>query len=126
MRRASNLTRGSRLADSLESADSLWARFKGLMGRPSLADGQGLWLPGSNGVHMMFMRFPIDCLFLGRPAADGAREVVALRRGLAPWRGVVWYVRGAHGTVELPIGTIDRSATSVGDRILFEDVSGPG
>jgi uncharacterized protein len=126
MLRASNMTHGGRLADSLESADSLWARFMGLMGRPALADGAGLWLPGGNGIHMMFMRFAIDCVFLGRPSPeDGSREVVAVRRALLPWRGVVWYVRGAHGTLELPVGTIDRTATAVGDRIVLEE-AGPG
>ena len=119
--RASNATRGGSLADALESADSLWARFLGLMGRPSLADGAGLWLPGGNGIHMMFMRFPIDCVFVGRPSADdGSREVVAVRRALPPWRGIVWYVRGADGTLELPVGTIDRTGTTVGDRVRLE------
>ena len=70
---------------------------------------------------MMFMRFPIDCVFLGRAAPDGGREVVAVRRALPPWRGIVWYVRGAHGTLELPIGTVDRTGTAVGDRVRLED-----
>ena len=119
--RAANLTRGGTLADSVESANSLWARFMGLMGRPSLAEGAGLWLPGGNGIHMMFMRFPIDCVFVGRSSAeDDSRQVVAVRRALPPWRGIVWYVRGAHGTLELPVGTIDRTGTAVGDRIRFE------
>lgn len=119
--RASNITRQSVLADSLESADSLWAKFRGLMGRASLADAAGLWLPGSNGIHMMFMRFAIDCVFVGHPSpADGSREVVAVRRAVPPWRGIVWYVRGAHGTLELPTGTIDRTRTARGDRILLE------
>jgi len=119
--RARNLDRDTVLASPLESAESLWARFMGLMGRPSLPAGAGLWLPGGNGIHMMFMRFPIDCVFLGRPDAAGARPVLAVRRALPPWRGVVWYVRGAQGTLELPVGTLDRSATVVGDRILLED-----
>jgi uncharacterized membrane protein (UPF0127 family) len=32
----------------------------------------------------------------------------------------VWYVRGAHGVLELPVGTIDRSATTVGDLIRLD------
>ncbi|MDP9483515.1 MAG: DUF192 domain-containing protein [Chloroflexota bacterium] len=119
--RASNVTRQNILADSLESADTLWAKFRGLMGRASLAKDAGLWLPGSNGIHMMFMRFAIDCVFVGRPSpADGTREVVAVRRAVPPWRGIVWYVRGAHGTLELPTGTIERTGTASGDRILLE------
>ena len=70
---ARNLTRDTDLATSLEVAGSLWAKFMGLMGRASLAEGAGLWLPESNGIHMMFMRFPIDALFVGAPDGDGER-----------------------------------------------------
>ena len=78
--------------------------------------------PAGNGIHMMFMRFPIDCVFVGRPAGeDGSRRVVAVRRALPAWRGVVWYVRGANGTLELPVGAIDRTSTAVGDRIVLEE-----
>jgi uncharacterized membrane protein (UPF0127 family) len=112
---AHNLTRARPLADRLESADSLWARFMGLMGRPSLDSGQGLWLPGGNGIHMMFMRFAIDCVFLAKPDADGARRVVAVRHALPRWRGIVWYVRGASGVIELPVGALKASGTIVGD-----------
>jgi uncharacterized protein len=118
--RARNLTRSSSLADQLESADSLWSQFMGLMGRPGLAAGTGLWLPGTNGIHMMFMRFPIDAIFVGRPGADGTRSVVGLRRALPAWLGLVPLVRHANGCLELPIGTIDATGTLVGDRISIE------
>jgi uncharacterized membrane protein (UPF0127 family) len=119
MTRVRNLERGTVLAEQLESADSLWAKFRGLMGRAALADGAGLWLAGSNGIHMMFMRFAIDAIFVGKPESDGTREVLALHRALPPWRGVVWLVRGANGTLELPVGTIDRTSTAVGDFLTF-------
>ena len=120
-RRARNVGRATILAEPLESAESLWARFMGLMGRATLPQGRGLWLAGGNGIHMLFMRFPIDCVFLGRPDSMGERAVVAVRRALPPWRGIVWYVRGADGTLELPVGTVDRTGTSVGDRVVLED-----
>ena len=112
---AFNVTRDTSLAASLEVASSLWAKFMGLMGRPSLAPGAGLWLPDSNGIHMMFMRFPIDAIFLGRPDATGLRPVVSVHRSLRAWTGLVPLVRGAHGVLELPVGTIDQSGTLVGD-----------
>ncbi len=115
---ARNLERGTLLGSSLEAASSFGARFRGLMGRPPLPDDGGLWLPGTNGIHMMFMRFALDCVFLDRPDAAGQRRVVGLRRALPPWRGVVWYVRGADGVLELPVGAIDRSGTVVGDRVV--------
>jgi hypothetical protein len=125
---ARNVTRGAVVASDVEVAASLWGKFKGLMGRASLAPGAGLWLPDSNGIHMMFMRFPIDAVFLGRAAeggggtrpavaGGGARPVVAVYRGLAAWTGLVPLVRGAHGVLELPVGSIDESGTEVGDLI---------
>jgi uncharacterized membrane protein (UPF0127 family) len=116
---AHNRTRSSELAADLEVAGSLWAKFMGLMGRASLAPGAALWLPDSNGIHMMFMRFPIDAVFVGRPLPDqgGGRPVVSVHRGLRTWTGLVPLVRGAHGVLELPVGTIDGSGTQVGDLI---------
>jgi uncharacterized protein len=114
---ARNVTRGTTLATDVEVAAGLWAKFMGLMGRPFLADGAALWLPESNGIHMMFMRFPIDAVFVGRPDEAGARPVLAVRASLAAWRGLVPLVRGARGVLELPIGTVAASGTTVGDRI---------
>jgi hypothetical protein len=123
--RARNLDRDTELAGRLEVADGLWARFMGLMGRPGLEPDTGLWLTGTNGIHMMFMRFAIDAVFLAKADAaddDGreARTVVSVHRGLRAWTGLVPLVRGANGVLELPVGTIDRSATAVGDRIALE------
>ena len=116
---ARNVTRETVLATELESADGLWAKFKGLMGRPSLAAGSGLWLPASNGIHMMFMRFAIDAVFVGKPADDGTRPVLSVHERLPAWRGLVPLVRHADGVLELPVGTIAASGTVVGDRIAI-------
>lgn len=133
---ARNLTRGTELAGDVEVASGLWGKFMGLMGRASLADGAALWLPDSNGIHMMFMRFPIDAVFLGRPEAGGdaagevageaageaagSRPVVAVRERLGAWTGLVPFVRGAHGVLELPAGAVARTGTVVGDRVRLE------
>jgi uncharacterized membrane protein (UPF0127 family) len=114
-----NLSRGTVLASDLETADGLWGKFLGLMGRPTLPEGACLWLPESNGIHMMFMRFPIDAVFVGRPdGSDGARAVLSVHERLPAWRGLVPLVRGAHGVLELPVGTIAATGTTVGDRLL--------
>jgi uncharacterized membrane protein (UPF0127 family) len=125
---ARNVTRGTELAGDVEVASGLWGKFMGLMGRASLTDGAALWLPDSNGIHMMFMRFPIDAVFLGRPEAAGgaggeaagSRPVVAVRERLAAWTGLVPFVRGAHGVLELPVGAVARTGTVVGDLVRLE------
>jgi uncharacterized membrane protein (UPF0127 family) len=120
--RARNLSRSTALAERLEVADRLWDKFMGLMGRPGLEPDSGLWLTGTNGIHMMFMRFAIDAVFLGKPdpAREDARQVLSVHRGLRAWIGVVPLVRGANGVLELPVGTIERSGTAVGDLIALE------
>jgi len=116
---ARNLTRGTVVAERVEVADSLLGKFIGLMGRRGLPEGAALWLPDSNGIHMMFMRFAIDAVFVGRPAQDGMRPVISVHRRLPAWTGLVPFVRGAHGVLELPVGAIDHSRTEVGDRLVL-------
>ena len=122
--RARNLSRSTAIAERLEVADGLWGKFMGLMGRPGLEPDAGLWLTDSNGIHMMFMRFAIDAVFLGNPdpGRQGARPVVSVHRGLRAWTGLVPLVRGAHGVLELPVGTIERTGTAVGDLVVLEPV----
>ena len=109
------------VARRVSVAGSFGGRLLGLMGRPHLGADEGLFLPGTNSIHMLFMRFPIDCLFVGPVREDGSRRVVAMRRRLPPWRGVVWYVRGAKGVVELPAGTLEGANLSVGDLVRLEE-----
>ena len=65
---ARNLTRSTTLAADLETAAGLWGKFKGLMGRRSLASGAGLWLPDSIGINLMFMRLRLVAVFVGGPS----------------------------------------------------------
>jgi hypothetical protein len=119
---ARNVSRNHLLAEHLEDGASFWAKFMGLMGRASLPEGSGLWLPGESGIHMLFMRFPIDVVFVSAPLDDsmGRRRVLSARRAVPPWRGVVWRVGGARGVLELPTGSIEASGTVVGDEIAID------
>lgn len=104
---------------TLVLGESFMQRFRGLMGRASLPEGQGLFLPDTS-IHMMFMRFPIDALFVSAAGAGGRRTVVAMRPDLPPWRGIVMPVRGATGVIELPAGTLALARMAVGDEVVFE------
>ncbi len=69
------------MAGRVRLASSLAARTRGLLGRPGLEPGQGLWLAPCKQVHTFFMSFSIDVVFL-----DAGQRVVGLCRDLAPWR----------------------------------------
>jgi uncharacterized membrane protein (UPF0127 family) len=73
---------------------------------------------------MMFMRFPIDAVFVGRPdlARGAERPVLSVHPGLKAWTGLVPLVRGASGVLELPVGTIERTGTAVGDMVVLESI----
>ena len=112
---------GRVICERLVLGQSFVERFRGLMGRASLDDGEGLYL-ASNSIHMFFMRFPIDALFVSAVDADGRRRVLGIRPDLPPWRGLVMPVRGAEGVVEMPAGTLSRLGIGVGDEVTFETI----
>lgn len=109
----------------LSLGESFSERFMGLMGRRSMDADEGLWLRTSS-IHMMFMRFPIDALFVGKPDSDGTRTVVGIRPQLPPWRGLVLPVRGADGVIELPAGTLQDHGVTLDDRVVFETADEAG
>lgn len=106
---------GAAIADRARTADTFWARFRGLMLTPALIPGEALWIEPCTSIHMMFMRFPIDALFL-----DPAGRSVALYHSLRPWFGLSGWHREARGVLELPAGTLQRHAVVVGDAFSLE------
>ena len=104
---------GRVVVEDLELAKSSWSRFMGLMGKRSLERGRGLWIEPCNSIHMFFMRFAIDVLFL-----DRQRRVKKVMLNLKPWR-ISPIVFGARTVVELPAGTlVDRNL--VGSELILE------
>jgi uncharacterized protein len=104
---------GSVVAERLDVAKSFFARGLGLMFRSGLPENGGLLIHGCNGIHMMFMRFPIDAVFV-----DKKGVVVKTYRRLPPWFGLVPLVWRADKVAELPAGAIDRHAIKIGDQLL--------
>jgi uncharacterized membrane protein (UPF0127 family) len=113
-RRAVHERTGKVLAEDLEVATSVVALTAGLMFRRTLEPGRGLWLNPCNGIHMMFMRFPIDAVFL-----DSKERVRKVYRRLPQWYGVVWFVWGAHSVLELPSGSTAGIDLQRGDQVVI-------
>ena len=90
------------------------ARIRGLLGRSGLDHDQGLLIPRTSSIHMFFMRFPIDAVFLDRDLR--VRKIVA---DLAPWRAA--WAPGARSVLELPAGAAGRAGIEVGSRLAWHD-----
>ncbi len=117
--RALNQTRGTVLCERLEDAGGLSGQSRGLLGRDTLEPGAGMLF--DNGrftpmmwMHMFFMRFAIDIVFL-----DRRDRVIKINRNLKPWR-VSSMVFGARRALELAAGAAN--ATQAGDQIKLESI----
>ncbi|NUP98597.1 MAG: DUF192 domain-containing protein [Armatimonadetes bacterium] len=114
MARVLNATRQTVLASQAVLATGFWLRLRGLMFRRRFGPFDGLWLAPTNAIHMFWVFFPIDLVWL-----DHERRVLRCTRGLKPWR--VEVVAGARSVLELPVGAVTRSGTVPGDQVVFED-----
>jgi hypothetical protein len=85
--------------------------MRGLLGRRELPSGEGILLKPASSVHMAFMRFPIDAVFLDRDM-----RVVKVASHLRPWR--MAGSRGAKSVLEIRAGEASRRGLSVGDRLV--------
>jgi uncharacterized membrane protein (UPF0127 family) len=102
---------GSIVCERCVLADTALARMRGLLGRRDLPSGEGILLKPASSVHMAFMRFPIDAVFLDRDL-----RVVKVASDLQPWR--MAGSRGAKAVLEIPAGEAARRGLSVGDRLI--------
>jgi uncharacterized membrane protein (UPF0127 family) len=102
---------GSIVCERCVLADTALARMKGLLGRRELPSGEGILLRPASSVHMAFMRFPIDAVFL-----DADLRVTKVASDLKPWRAAG--SRGSKAVLEIPAGEAGLRGLSVGDRLI--------
>ncbi len=103
------------LAEELETPRTMFGRGLGLMFRKTLDPGRGMWLIPCSSIHMLFMSFPIDAVFL-----DSRERVKKVYRNLPAWYGVVWWEIGARSVLELPPGSTAAIDLQRGDQIIVQ------
>lgn len=111
--RAMNLDRDTEIASWVERPSTFLGRAIGLLYRSTLPEGAALLLDPCRSVHTFGMRFRIDVLFL-----DPQGQVVRVYRLLRPLR-FTRFCMNARSALEVAAGTIDRTGTKIGDRVLF-------
>lgn len=106
---------GACLADQAEIARTMNQRMVGLLGRKTLEKGDGLVLLACSSIHMAFMQFSIDALFI-----DHNASVIRIYHDLGIWRmtPMIWK---AKTVIELPAGTASEAKVQVGDELIFEN-----
>jgi uncharacterized membrane protein (UPF0127 family) len=96
-----DLESGRTVVEALELADGYWSRLVGWQLRRRPADGHGLLLVPCSSIHTCLLRFELDLALL-----DGAGRVIAVRKGIRPWRAIL-PTRRTHAILELPSGAIE-------------------
>src|SRR5262245_48115253 len=109
--RVVNLRTEAIVAERVWRADTFLTRARGLLGRSALEAGEGLWIDPCSSIHMFFMRFPIDAVFV-----DGEARVTSLVVDLRPWR-VAFGGAEARAVLEVEVGAIEASGTRIGDAL---------
>jgi uncharacterized membrane protein (UPF0127 family) len=111
--RVVNRTRGTILGGRVRIADDALSRARGFLFRPRPEPGEGLLLSPCQAVHMFWMRFALDVVFIGETG-----RVVAVHPDLRPWRWTPVYREALHA-LELPAGTILATGTRTGDELSW-------
>lgn len=108
-----NADTNEELVSNLDIADSFVSRFRGLLGRATLGENEGLLIRRCRMVHMFFMTFPIDVVF-----CTGGNEVCSIEEGLRPWRVSRSDSRASY-VIELAAGAAARKSIVEGTRLAI-------
>jgi len=112
-----NKTKNYELASNIIVCKNIFSTSRGLMFRKQLKDSAMVLKLRSKSladIHTFFVFFPIDVLWL-----DG-NKIVDLRENILPFRFRLASKSPANYVVELPAGTIRKSKTEIGDKIVYK------
>ncbi len=113
--RVYNQTRNLSLITQGRLADTFWLRLRGLLGAAPLQKEEGLILVGEKSIHTLFMKFPIDVVYVNKNY-----QVIRTAANMVPYRLGPFVAQSAY-VLEMPVGTIANTATRAGDQLIFKD-----
>jgi uncharacterized protein len=87
-------------------------RMKGLLGRRGLGPDEGMLIRPASSIHTLFMRFPIDVVFLDRELV--VRKVTP---SVKPWR--LAFAHHARNVLELAAGEAARRDVAPGQQLVL-------
>ena len=114
MVKVKNIETDEVILNHVEIADTFYKRFKGLMGRRRLEEGNGMKINPCNSIHCFFMKIPIDVLFVSKD-----HVVVKVISDMKPWK-ISPLVRGAQYVIEAN-GNELSGKIGAGDRLEYLD-----
>ncbi|MBN2694587.1 DUF192 domain-containing protein [bacterium] len=95
-------------------ADSFWKRFRGLMMAPELPENFSLLLTKTNSIHMFFMNYPLDIIFISKNG-----EIIDILENF-PKRALSKIYSKASFAIELKAGFLKNKNLAKGDILIIE------
>ena len=112
-----NKTKNTVVAQKARIADTFLSRLVGLLNKSSISPEEALVIARCQSIHMFFMRFAIDAIFV-----NTENKVVGLVEGIGPFKLSPIFLKASY-VIELSVGTITRTQTSLGDWLLLQEES---
>lgn len=106
-----NLSKDNVLLDKAYMANNFYKRFKGLLGKTGLEEGEGLIIKPCNSIHTIGMKFPIDVLFL-----DKYNTVIHVMENI-PAGKLSPIVKNSKYVIETRAGELASKGVETGDRL---------
>lgn len=97
--------------NNVKVADTFIGRLNGLMFKKSIERDFALVISPCNSIHMFFMKFPLDVLFV-----DKNNKIVGVNKEIKPWRMSKLYPNASY-VVEMSSGIIKEYEICIGDTI---------
>lgn len=107
-------TSGRTLLDNVRVADTFFTRLFGLMLHDELGPDEGMLFPRCSSIHMFFMSFSIDAVFL-----NTEKEVVKVVSSLKPWR--ISWCRAASSVLEGPANWAAENGVEMGMQVMLRE-----
>ena len=95
----------------IKIANNFFSRLRGLIGKNFLPQDEGLLIAPCQSIHMCFMKFPIDAIFI-----DKNFVIKKISANLQTWTGFAICL-SAWGVVEIAAGEAERLNLKVGEKL---------
>lgn len=110
-----NLTKNTVIATRVQKADTILSRMTGLLTRRAIAEDEALIITRCKSIHMFFMKFAIDVIFV-----DRKNTIAGIVEDIKPFALSPTFYKSNYA-IEGPAGMIKRSRCAVGDLVQIID-----
>jgi len=109
-----NKTKKTIIVNKVRVADTFYSRLVGLLNKKSLSSEEALLITHCQSIHMFFMKFSIDVIFVNKK-----NIVVGLVKNIKPFALSRIFFKASYA-IEGAVGMIDKGKVEKGDVLILQ------